>query len=80
MEKSSFQRLDFDHFGPVDGLKEDDIGPSWTAEEETAVRRKLDWHIVPVVTLLYLLCFVCTKHNTIGLTYTYKMTRSTAPI
>ncbi|KAI0012748.1 MFS general substrate transporter [Xylariaceae sp. FL0662B] len=32
--------------------------PSWTAEEEAAVRRKLDWQIVPTVTLMYLLNFL----------------------
>jgi hypothetical protein len=32
--------------------------PSWTVEEETAVRRKLDWQLVPMVTILYLLCFL----------------------
>ncbi len=32
--------------------------PQWTQEEETVVRRKLDWQIVPVVTILYLLCFL----------------------
>lgn len=32
--------------------------PSWTKEEETAIRRKLDWQLVPMVTLLYLLCFL----------------------
>jgi hypothetical protein len=30
----------------------------WTAEEETAVRRKIDWNVVPLVTVMYLLC-VC---------------------
>jgi hypothetical protein len=41
--------------------------PQWTEEEETAVRHKLDWQIVPTVTILYLLCFLdryvalCTK-------------------
>lgn len=30
----------------------------WTEEEEDTVRRKLDWQIVPTVTLLYLLCFL----------------------
>jgi hypothetical protein len=58
MEKPGFDRFDFDHFGPVDGLKDSDEERSWTEDEETTVRRKLDWHIVPVVTLLYLLCFV----------------------
>lgn len=31
---------------------------TWTEEEETRVRHKLDWQIVPLVTLLYLLCFL----------------------
>ncbi|KAK8034487.1 hypothetical protein PG993_009482 [Apiospora rasikravindrae] len=31
---------------------------SWTREEETVIRHKLDWQIVPTVTLLYLLCFL----------------------
>ncbi|KAI5862941.1 MFS general substrate transporter [Durotheca rogersii] len=33
-------------------------GPGWTVEEETVVRRKLDWQLVPTVTILYLLCFL----------------------
>lgn len=28
---------------------------TWTEEEETRVRRKLDWQIVPMVTVLYLM-------------------------
>ena len=32
--------------------------PQWTKEEEDAVRRKLDWQVVPTVTVLYLLCFL----------------------
>ena len=31
---------------------------TWTEEEETAVRRKLDRVIVPLTTFLYLLCFL----------------------
>lgn len=31
---------------------------TWTEAEETAVRRKLDFMIVPIVTFLYLLCFI----------------------
>jgi len=30
----------------------------WSEEEETAIRRKIDWHTVPLVTLLYMLCFL----------------------
>lgn len=31
---------------------------TWTEEEETIVRRKLDKWIVPITTGLYLLCFL----------------------
>ncbi|TDZ10334.1 putative transporter [Colletotrichum sidae] len=30
----------------------------WTEEEEKAIRRKIDWHTVPLATTLYLLCFL----------------------
>jgi hypothetical protein len=42
------------------GEKSDDSieEPSWTEAEETALRHKLDWQIVPTVTVLYLLCFL----------------------
>lgn len=30
----------------------------WTEAEETALRHKIDRHIVPIVTILYLLCFL----------------------
>ena len=36
----------------------DALEPTWTEQEERAVRRKMDWHLVPLVTLLYLLCFL----------------------
>lgn len=28
----------------------------WTEEEETILRHKIDWHTVPWITVLYLLC------------------------
>lgn len=28
----------------------------WTQEEETRIRHKIDWHAVPLVTWLYMLC------------------------
>lgn len=34
------------------------VAPQWTKEEEDAVRKKLDWQVVPTVTVLYLLCFL----------------------
>lgn len=30
----------------------------WTEAEETTLRHKLDWQTVPIVTLMYLLCFL----------------------
>lgn len=30
----------------------------WTDEEETMIRRKIDWHTVPLVTILYMLTFL----------------------
>lgn len=30
----------------------------WTEAEEKVTRNKLDWQLVPMVTLLYLLCFL----------------------
>lgn len=30
----------------------------WTAEEEASVRRKFDFTIVPLVTVLYMLCAI----------------------
>lgn len=31
---------------------------TWTDEEERVIRRKLDFRVVPLVTILYLLCFL----------------------
>ena len=33
-------------------------GLTWTDDEEKKIRRKLDFRVVPLVTLLYLLCFL----------------------
>jgi hypothetical protein len=55
------EKTDFDHFhleSTLKGPHDADEEPTWTEEEETAVRRKFDFHVVPLVTLLYLLCFV----------------------
>jgi sugar phosphate permease len=30
----------------------------WSEEEERRIRRKIDWHTVPLVTALYMLCFL----------------------
>ncbi|KAF6806100.1 major facilitator superfamily transporter [Colletotrichum plurivorum] len=30
----------------------------WTEEEERAIRHAIDWHTVPIATVLYLLCFL----------------------
>ena len=34
------------------------IDTEWTDTEEKSVRNRIDWHILPIVTLLYLLCFL----------------------
>ncbi|CAG7846391.1 Uncharacterized transporter C1039.04 [Serendipita indica DSM 11827] len=53
--------------GNVDPVKEDAIlehdafantSVHWTVEEEKALVRRLDWHIVPLVTILYLSNFI----------------------
>jgi sugar phosphate permease len=40
------------------GSSSDESELEWTEEEERAIRRKIDWHTVPLVTLLYMLCFL----------------------
>lgn len=49
----------FDHF-ELDPNKSESSGDEvdWTEQEETAIRRKIDRRIVPVVTILYLFCFL----------------------
>jgi hypothetical protein len=49
----------FDHM-ELDPNKSDSSGDivDWTEEEETAIRRKIDRRIVPLVTVLYLFCFL----------------------
>ncbi|KAI5810573.1 major facilitator superfamily domain-containing protein, partial [Pyronema omphalodes] len=37
----------------LEGIQEE-----WTVEEEKRLRNKMDWNIIPMVTLLYLLCFL----------------------
>lgn len=36
----------------------DEAEPKWTPAEEKKLRNKLDWHIVPIVCALYLMCFL----------------------
>lgn len=63
---ASYQNRDFELTAfPADGESGEqttlpsDLGDAdWTEAEENALRRKLDFHIVPLVTLLYLLCFL----------------------
>jgi hypothetical protein len=55
------EKAEVEHIYPVtyiEGSQKSEEEVTWTEEEETALRRKLDYHIVPVITLLYLLCFV----------------------
>jgi len=34
------------------------IEDEWTEAEEKILRNRMDWYIVPLVTVLYLLCFL----------------------
>lgn len=56
------EKTEFESYGvenvPSDRSSGDVIEPAWTEAEERAVRRKIDWHVVPLMTLLYLLCFL----------------------
>ncbi len=58
---STLKASDFDHL-ELDPIKSEGSGTSdeidWTEEEETSIRRKIDRRIVPLVTILYLLCFL----------------------
>ncbi|KAF5529474.1 major facilitator superfamily transporter [Fusarium phyllophilum] len=56
LEKSSHQPSDF---ARGQCIPTGEIVPlSWDEKEETAIRRRLDLTVVPVVTFLYLLCFI----------------------
>ncbi|KAK3315599.1 major facilitator superfamily domain-containing protein [Apodospora peruviana] len=62
-EKEIAQQIEREHNSSTskDGASSTEEGiPDlvWTEEEETAIRRKIDWHSVPLVTLLYMLCFL----------------------
>jgi hypothetical protein len=54
------EKLGAETFDDLNAASSDDNGEeiTWTEEEEKVVRNKLDWQIVPMVTLLYLLCFL----------------------
>jgi hypothetical protein len=42
-------------------IRIEDIRPgqeNWTKEEEAKVRRRVDFRVVPIVFMLYLLCFL----------------------
>ncbi len=58
-KKTSLENISLDHVElNSDKSFESHEELEWTAAEEATVRRKLDVHIVPLVTLLYLLCFI----------------------
>ncbi|KAJ0382781.1 hypothetical protein COL922a_011845 [Colletotrichum nupharicola] len=58
------KKLDYSDRTTID-IKSESVGyaeaPSildWSQAEEKAIRRKIDWHTVPLTTVLYLLCFL----------------------
>ncbi|KAL6248965.1 hypothetical protein RBB50_004028 [Rhinocladiella similis] len=58
---TTLKASEFDHL-EVDPTKSEGSGISdevdWTEKDETRIRRKIDRRIVPLVTVLYLLCFL----------------------
>jgi hypothetical protein len=42
----------------VEDVSLDEHSRDWTPEEEAKARRRLDFRIVPIVAILYLLCFL----------------------
>lgn len=59
-EKVELERNEFKegHDAAVSSSSEDLSVLDWTEEEETNIRRKIDIRVVPLVTVLYLLCFL----------------------
>jgi sugar phosphate permease len=55
LKAEAFDHLELD---PNKGIDSPGDELEWTEQEETNIRRKIDRHIVPLVTLLYLLCFL----------------------
>jgi len=64
MEQTRFEKPDIHQIEAASNSSSEKVELSeaesltWDVEEETRIRRKLDWNIVPLVTLLYLLCFI----------------------
>ncbi|KAK1834618.1 hypothetical protein QBC39DRAFT_252126 [Podospora conica] len=58
-EKQAAQQQEFEGESPKNFSPEgSEPELVWTEEEETAIRRKIDWHTVPLVTVLYMLTFL----------------------
>lgn len=60
-EKASSSEMEKGIPGPESGSPAESIGgihEEWTVEDEKRLRNKMDWNIIPMVTLLYLLCFL----------------------
>ena len=56
MEKKAANDLLETELGTQLSLSENENAEfTWTQEEETRLRHKIDWHTVPLVTLLYML-------------------------
>ncbi|KAJ9150928.1 MFS general substrate transporter [Pleurostoma richardsiae] len=55
--KETVQHVERDTVGSSKSVS-DVAALEWTVEEEARIRHKIDWHAVPLVTTLYLLCFL----------------------
>lgn len=48
-----------EHVNVKTGFSSDDaLSTEWTEADETRIKRKMDWRLVPTVALLYLMCFI----------------------
>lgn len=47
-----------ENIGPTTDVASGSMNEDWTIEEETAIRRKFDLTITPLVTLMYMLCAI----------------------
>jgi hypothetical protein len=57
LEKPTATHGDIGHDVEMDVLK-DNVGTHFTAQQTKALLRKIDWHLIPFLSLLYLLSFL----------------------
>ena len=58
VEQEKSLTMDTKHLEEQSHSSDDETQITWDVTEEAAIRHRLDWQIVPIVTLMYLLCFL----------------------